>query len=124
MTHEDTLLGVLADGRWHDHYSLYRLGLMVHSRVAVLRKRGHVIECRRVGKHYEYRLDVLGAAVPAAIVGNDDGTAAPSTLTERDKAKMRLRRMRPEKRVVDAPASTTPPRSVSVPGQLSIDEAA
>lgn len=46
---------------------LYRLGLMVHSRISDLRAEGHTIECRRFGrKDYRYRLippAVAGAAV-------------------------------------------------------------
>ena len=52
------LLTVLraAHGRWLS--DLYRTtGCMVHSRVADLRRRGHRIECRRIGiGEYEYRL--------------------------------------------------------------------
>ncbi len=45
-SHCDRLLAVLSDGRPHTHRELYRsLDVMVHSRAADLRKRGHVIAC-------------------------------------------------------------------------------
>jgi hypothetical protein len=43
VTHCDQLLQVLSDGRPHDHRQLYALGMIVHSRIADLRKRGHDI---------------------------------------------------------------------------------
>lgn len=55
-THEQRLLAVLRDGKPHSHRDLYRLGMVVHSRVAVLRRRGHRIDCRRDGDEYLYRL--------------------------------------------------------------------
>lgn len=66
---------------------------------------------------------VLGAAVPAAIMGTDDGTAAPSTLTERD-ASILCGGSRGPKRRQEAEPLAAQSRSVSVPGQLSINEAA
>lgn len=53
----DLVLTVLqaAHGDWVP--DLYRLHVMVHSRVAELRRRGYLIECRRFGvKDYRYRL--------------------------------------------------------------------
>lgn len=53
----DLLLTVLqaAHGQWVK--DLYHLNVMVHSRIADLRKRGHTIECQRFGrKDYRYRL--------------------------------------------------------------------
>src|SRR3972149_11474010 len=55
-THCTRLLDVLADGKPHDHLSLYRLNMIVHSRVSELRKRGYRIEMRRDGGLYLYRL--------------------------------------------------------------------
>jgi hypothetical protein len=40
MTHCDQLLQVLSDGRPHDHRQLYALGMIVHSRISDLRRRG------------------------------------------------------------------------------------
>lgn len=56
MTHCDRLLDVLSDGNEHDHLELYRLGMIVHSRVADLRKRGYLIEHRREQHTSFYRL--------------------------------------------------------------------
>ena len=50
----------LSDYQEHDHKSLYRLGLMAHSRAADLRKRGHRITVRRDGDLYLYQLDHPG----------------------------------------------------------------
>jgi hypothetical protein len=40
VTHCDQLLQVLSDGRPHDHRQLYALGMIVHSRISDLRRRG------------------------------------------------------------------------------------
>lgn len=56
MTHCERLLAVLSDGREHDHHELYALNMIVHSRVADLRRRGYVIEHRRDGELSLYRL--------------------------------------------------------------------
>jgi len=54
----DLVLDVLrrSRGAWVPH--LYaQTGVMVHSRVPELRRRGYVIECRRFGRRdYRYRL--------------------------------------------------------------------
>jgi hypothetical protein len=50
------VLDLLADGAWHSHHEGYALGLILHSRVAELRKRGYRIEMRREGDLYLYRL--------------------------------------------------------------------
>lgn len=56
MTASDRLLAILRTGGWQEN--LYqRTGMMVHSRVADLRKRGHRIECKRFGPgDFRYRL--------------------------------------------------------------------
>jgi hypothetical protein len=48
-------------GEWVPH--LYRVsGVMVHSRIADLRRRGHTIECQRFGQgDYRYRLIIVPA---------------------------------------------------------------
>lgn len=48
MTGVDRLLALLSDGEEHTSKELYALGVMVHSRVADLRKRGYRIECRSI----------------------------------------------------------------------------
>lgn len=75
MTHCERLLAVLSDGREHDHHELYGLGMIVHSRVADLRKRGHVIEHRRDGDLSVYRLvGVLGEAEAQRLPRGADGS--------------------------------------------------
>lgn len=59
-TDADRLLAVLADGRPHNHLELYGLNMIVHSRVADLRKRGHDVRSWREnhpnGRRYWYQL--------------------------------------------------------------------
>lgn len=60
LTDTDRLLAVLADGRPHNHLELYGLNMIVHSRVADLRKRGHDVRSWREshpnGPRYWYEL--------------------------------------------------------------------
>lgn len=56
QTDTQRLLAVLSDGRPHSHKSLYRLGIMVHSRAADLRRKGHEVVCWRDGTRYFYQL--------------------------------------------------------------------
>ena len=54
----DRILAVLADGREHEMRDIHREAgfCRLNSRISELRKRGHVIECRREGADYIYRL--------------------------------------------------------------------
>lgn len=63
-THKQKVFDLLRDGRWHGHMEGYRLGVMLHSRVADLRKDGHMIECKRGPEGYLYRLLDSEAALP------------------------------------------------------------
>jgi hypothetical protein len=45
VTHTARVLALLSDGKPHTHHELYALGVIAHSRVADLRKQGHVIAC-------------------------------------------------------------------------------
>lgn len=56
MTHCEKVLALLSDGEAHSHRELYSLHVIAHSRVAELRKQGHVIECWRDGDLSMYRL--------------------------------------------------------------------
>lgn len=59
MTGCERVLALLSDGEPHSHHSLYGLRVIAHSRVADLRKRGHVIDCWvEEGTHY-YQLRLL-----------------------------------------------------------------
>ena len=79
MTDVDFLLSVLSDGEPHTNDELLRrsiaergCGLMIHSRVADLRARGHQITCEHVkgekrGRAWRYRLvDAAGDGEQAA----------------------------------------------------------
>jgi hypothetical protein len=94
MTDCDRLLEALKDGAWHSHAELYALGLMVHSRAANLRQRGHTIHVRREWSRsqrrnfYFYRLDSLkgdarpGVASPLSEDGPiPDARPIPSVLS-------------------------------------------
>jgi hypothetical protein len=53
------LLGRLEDGDWHTSAELYRMNMIVHSRMSDLRRKGHVIEKQITGtgsQHVRYRL--------------------------------------------------------------------
>lgn len=60
MSHEQQLLRILRDGRWHKLSEILQTApMMVHSRAAGLRAKGYRIEHRTVGKGStgsEYRL--------------------------------------------------------------------
>ena len=64
-THKQRVYMLLSDGRPHRSGEGYRLGVMLHSRVADLRRDGHVIECHRDGPDYVYQLK-QDSLVPAA----------------------------------------------------------
>ena len=84
MTDAAFILAVLEDGLPHSHADLLHrsftergCGMTIHSRIAGLRDKGHVIECRRIpgaerGHAWTYRL--LGSLVEAP----DQSTAEPS----------------------------------------------
>lgn len=56
FTHKQKVLALLSDGLPHSHMEGYRLGVMLHSRAADLRKDGHDIRVTRDGDDYVYRL--------------------------------------------------------------------
>ena len=66
-THKQRVLMLLSDGRPHRSSEGYRLGVMLHSRVADLRRDGHVIECHRDGPDYVYQLKQGSLASPAPV---------------------------------------------------------
>lgn len=79
MTHEERVLGLLADGEPHSHLEVYDLHVVAHSRVASLRRKGHRIDCWRDGDTYYYRL--LGERDPSP---NEEAACSPlaAPLTE------------------------------------------
>jgi hypothetical protein len=93
------LLDALADGAPHSFRDLYRLGLMVHSRTADLRRRGYVIQVKwgrnKFGdRDYLYTLvscpapatksppDARGGPVAGDEAGAGDDTGRQLTLDE------------------------------------------
>lgn len=56
MTHKAKVLFLLRDGQPHSHHEGYRLGVILHSRVADLRADGHEIKSWRDGDEYMYQL--------------------------------------------------------------------
>jgi hypothetical protein len=56
MTHKQRVLQLLADNQPHSHLEGYRLGVMLHSRVADLRKDGYTIKCWAENGLYLYQL--------------------------------------------------------------------
>jgi biotin operon repressor len=84
MSGTQRLLDRLSDGKFHSHDTLYRdLGVMVHSRVADLRRKGYVIHVRRQwDKHQRrnYWYYRLASNEPSALPG--EGHSAPSLVAE------------------------------------------
>ena len=82
MTDWQRLLDRLSDGRWHSAAELYfELNVMVHSRVADLRRRGYVVECERIpgergARAYRYRL--LPKAPDPSVSGSGSGLSLGS----------------------------------------------
>lgn len=82
----DRLLAVLSDGRPHNHLELYGLNMIVHSRVADLRKRGYTIESWRErhvnGTRYWYQL-LPPLTKEEAVVPAGSSSVSGSVLDER-----------------------------------------
>lgn len=72
MTHKERVLRLLADNEPHSHLEGYRLGVMLHSRVADLRKDGYTIKCWAEGGLYLYQ---LFGTVPATGSNGPNGDA-------------------------------------------------
>lgn len=73
MTHKQRVLDLLADGRPHTHHELYALHVIGHSRIADLRRDGHMIEQWRDGEDYLYR---LVSRVESQSLPSPDGSAS------------------------------------------------
>ncbi len=56
MTHKQKVLQLLADNQPHSHMEGYRLGVMLHSRAADLRKDGYTVKCWHENGAYWYQL--------------------------------------------------------------------
>ena len=56
QTHKAKVLQLLSDGKAHSYREGYRLGVMLHSRVADLRRDGYDIRCDKADGNYFYTL--------------------------------------------------------------------
>jgi len=85
VTHKARVLELLRDGKPHSHMEGYRLGVMLHSRVADLRADGHVIECWHERGQYLYRLvsAVTEGRVPRASADSRPGTVGGNSVDDR-----------------------------------------
>lgn len=70
MTHNERVLELLRDGQPHSHHELYALGVIAHSRVSDLRRRGYAIQQWRDGELYLYRLSEGQDSPPVSRGGN------------------------------------------------------
>lgn len=77
MTHNERVLRLLSDGKPHSHHEGYALGVILHSRVSELRRRGYAIRSWREGDLYLYQLTAspLGTA---DVCPPSSASAAPS----------------------------------------------
>lgn len=82
-THCDRILEILSDGKPHGHHEFYGF-CVLHSRIAELRKRGHVIECWREGESYLYQLTSLCDARPAERLGPNGDLASQSESSDHE----------------------------------------
>jgi len=57
VNHKKRVMRLLKDGKPHSHLEGYELGVMLHSRVADLRRDGYAIRCWREGDLYLYQLE-------------------------------------------------------------------
>lgn len=78
MTHNEKVLALLSDGKPHSHHEIYGLFVIGHSRIADLRKRGHVIESWRDGDDYLYQ---LCAGEPSGSLPQPDGGPRSEAVT-------------------------------------------
>lgn len=91
LSQNDRILAVLRDGQDHEMRDIHRQAgfCRLNSRVSELRKRGHVIECRREGSEYIYR---LVTPEPVFACGVDESAGAGDQLQLTDAVAARIRR--------------------------------
>ena len=78
MTHKQRVLDLLSDGQPHSHHEGYALNVILHSRVADLRRDGHTIECWRDGDLSMYQLVAL-AETETTSSGSDHVSVSASS---------------------------------------------
>lgn len=86
MTGCERVLALLSDGKPHTHHEIYALHVVGHSRIADLRKRGHVIHAWRDGALHLYQLaspeTVAAGTGPLAAASAPVSAAAPCSSVE------------------------------------------
>ncbi len=75
MTHKQKVLRLLSDNQPHSHLEGYRLGVMLHSRVADLRKDGYTVKCWAEKGAWWYQL--FGSVREPLGTGNAASDGAP-----------------------------------------------
>ena len=80
MTHNEKVLALLSDGKPHTHHEIYGLYVIGHSRIADLRKRGHVIESWRDGDDYLYQLCAGEPSAPSPRLTADSSEESEARL--------------------------------------------
>jgi hypothetical protein len=79
-THKERVLRLLSDGNRHSHLEGYALGIMLHSRVADLRRDGYTIICKRKGDMYWYRMQLeADTATPERKPAEMHASVSPSS---------------------------------------------
>ena len=86
MTHKQRVLQLLSDNEPHSHLEGYQLGVMLHSRVADLRRDGYTIKCWAEDGLYLYQLfggvRENGNATTDGLAVSDRSPGQPSTSSE------------------------------------------
>ena len=84
LSQNDRILAVLQDGREHEMRDIHRIAgfCRLNSRVSELRKRGHVITCRREGSNYIYQL-VTPEPVYECLIDESAGLSEQLALTDK-----------------------------------------
>jgi len=99
MTHKQRVLQLLSDNEPHSHLEGYQLGVMLHSRVADLRRDGYTIKCWADGGLYLYQL--FGSV-------RENGNATTDGLAVSDRS--------PGQPSTAVPPASTTPESAEAPG--------
>jgi hypothetical protein len=102
------------------HLELYQLGVIAHSRIADLRRKGHTISCEKKHDLYEYTLLEEGDPVEA----NPDPLPATQTATSESASPSSNSEAHNLLREYSSPGEAGPDLPPLVPGQLSLLEAA
>jgi hypothetical protein len=103
------------------HLELYQLGVIAHSRIADLRRKGHTISCEKKHDLYEYTLLEEGDPVETS---SPDLSPATQTATSESASPSSSSEAHDLLREYSSPGEAGPDLPPLVPGQLSLLEAA